>query len=73
MPALSNAIQKQLKGAGLTKKGLKICQEIHAQSNLTGAGERAGQQIMEVIENMAKDLGETERIIVTSDLQHPTC
>lgn len=66
--AFSNAIQKQLKGAGLTKKGIKICQEIHVQSNLTGAGERAGQQIMEVIGNMARGLGETERIIVTSDV-----
>ena len=35
---------------------------------LTGVGERVGKQIMEVIEDIAKDLGETERIIVTSDV-----
>ena len=66
--AFSNAIQKQVKGAGLTKKGLEICQDIHGRSQLTGVGERVGKQIMEVIEDIAKDLGETERIIVTSDV-----
>lgn len=66
--AFSNAIQKQLKGAGLSLKGLKVCQDIYARSKLVGVGERAGEKIMKVIEDMAKDLIETDRIIVTSDV-----
>jgi hypothetical protein len=68
MLAFSNAIQKHLKTAGLSKAGLETCRKIHEQSDLTGAGERIGREIMAVLEDMAKDLGDDERIVVTSDV-----
>lgn len=68
MLAFSNAVQKQLKTAGLTKAGLGICREIHQQAKLTGVGERVGWEIMAVLEEMAADLGENERMVVTSDV-----
>ncbi len=68
MLAFSNAIQKHLKTAGLTKAGLGICRDIHDRSNLVGVGQRVGREIMAVLEEMAKDLGEDERMVVTSDV-----
>lgn len=68
MLAFTDAIQKQVKGAGLTKAGVKICQEIHDRANLKGVGERVGKKVMEVIRGMGEELGEHERILVTSDV-----
>lgn len=68
MMAFSNAIQKQLKTAGLTKRGVGICQEIYAAANLKGVGETVGSEIMSVIRSMAQDLGEEDRSLVTSDV-----
>ena len=68
MLEFNNAIQKQVKTAGLTKGGLKIYQDIYEQSKLKGAGERVGKKIMSVLKDMAKDLSENERILVTSDV-----
>ena len=68
MLAFTDAIQKQVKGAGLTKSGIKICQDIYDRSNLTGVAERVGKKVMKVIRDMGQKLGEHERILVTSDV-----
>lgn len=68
MLAFTDAIQKQVKGAGLTKSGIKICQDIYDRSNLTGVAEQVGKKVMKVIREMGQKLGEHERILVTSDV-----
>jgi hypothetical protein len=68
MLAFSNAIQKHVKTEGLSKAELHICREIHKQSALTGVGDQIGREIMAMLEDMAKDLGDEERIVVTSDV-----
>ena len=64
----TNDIQKHIKKEGLSKETALDCKQIHEEANLTGSGYRIGEQVMEMIEEMGKDLSEGKRLIATSDV-----
>jgi hypothetical protein len=63
-----HAIQRQTKKAGLTKAGIGVCQEIYDRANLAGSGKEVVGKVVEEIARMGENLGEQERILVTSDV-----
>jgi hypothetical protein len=68
MLRFTNAIQKHIKLEGLSKESMKDCQEIYEEAALKGVGRIAGGKVMEMLEEMAKDLKWNQRIIATSDV-----
>lgn len=68
MLRFTNAVQKKIKLEGLSKEIVKECQGIYQEAGLSGVGETVGKQVMDVLEEMAKQLRKNQRIIATSDV-----
>ena len=68
MLKFTNAIQKKIKLEGLSKQSVKDCWEMHREAELEGVGQTVAKRVMDVLEEMAKELDENQRIIATSDV-----
>ena len=64
----TNAIQKKLKKEGLSKETMINCKQIYEEKNLEGLGESAGKKVIEMIEEMEKELPAGKRLLATSDV-----
>ena len=68
MLAFNNDVQKHLKAKGLAKSEIAVCEQMLAGAELEGVGQRVGERVLVAIKDMAANLKEGERIIVTSDI-----
>ena len=68
MLAFTNRVQKHLKKNGVTQRSPMQCETFRAEAKLTGLGLQVGEQVLDIVRKMAKDLTSEHRILATSDV-----